>query len=146
VQRPHIPLWIGGGGERVTLRLVAQFGDACNVGGDPANVRHKLEVLKRHCDDVGRDYDEIVKSTSVEPVVLLEPGADPERATAHLRGELSLAEYRRRTWVGTPEEIAERVRAVNEAGADYVIVYLPRLAYDREPLHRFAREVVPLVS
>ncbi|MBO0684205.1 MAG: LLM class F420-dependent oxidoreductase, partial [Candidatus Dormibacteraeota bacterium] len=66
VQKPHPPLWIGGGGERVTLKLVAQHGDGCNVGGgDEDAIRQKLEVLRRHCDDVGSDYDRIVKSTSV---------------------------------------------------------------------------------
>ena len=63
VQQPHPPILIGGGGERKTLRLVAQYADACNlfsVGVD--GVRHKLDVLRRHCDDVGRDYDEIEKT------------------------------------------------------------------------------------
>src|SRR5919112_656824 len=52
-----IPLWIGGGGEQVTLKLVAQYGAACNVGGDLDTMRHKLDVLKRHCETVGRPYD-----------------------------------------------------------------------------------------
>ena len=63
VQRPHPPVLVGGGGERKTLRLVAQYADACNlfpVGVE--GVRHKLDVLRRHCDDVGRDYDEIEKT------------------------------------------------------------------------------------
>src|SRR5215213_9446783 len=63
VQQPHPPLWIGGGGEQVTLKLVAQWGDACNVGGDVATLGHKLDVLKRHCENVGRDDREIIKST-----------------------------------------------------------------------------------
>ena len=65
VQQPHIPLWIGGSGEQVTLKLVAQYGDASNFGGTPDNVRHKLDVLKKHCDKAGRDYDEITKSSNV---------------------------------------------------------------------------------
>jgi F420-dependent oxidoreductase-like protein len=63
VQRPHPPVLIGGGGERKTLRLVAQYADAYNIfplGVD--GVRHKLDVLRRHCDDLGRDYDEIEKT------------------------------------------------------------------------------------
>ena len=59
VQKPHPPLWIGGGGEQVTLKLVAQYGDACNVGGgDPRSSAQKLEMLERHCEAVGRDYDD----------------------------------------------------------------------------------------
>ena len=62
LSRPHPPILIGGGGEKKTLRLVAQYADACNLFPGP-DLQHKLDVLKRHCDDVGRDYDEIEKTT-----------------------------------------------------------------------------------
>lgn len=63
VQRPHPPVLVGGSGERKTLRLVAQYADACNLFGEaPGVVRHKLDVLRRHCDDVDRDYDRIEKT------------------------------------------------------------------------------------
>lgn len=138
-----IPLWIGGGGERVTLKLVAQFGDACNFGGgDPVVIRRKLDVLQRHCDAVGRDDDTIVKSTSVN-VCLLEDGADPAKATATARGNASLEEFQKQFWVGTAGEINERLQQVIEAGINYVIVYLPRLAYDQDLLRRFSRDVIP---
>ncbi len=115
VRKPHPSLWIGGGGEQVTLKLVARYGDACNVGGgDPEVIRRKLEVLRRHCDTLGRDYDRIIKSTSIN----VAPDADTG-------------------------ETVKRVEQVVEAGADYVIVYIPRVAYDHEPLHRFAQEVIP---
>ncbi|EXG82931.1 putative F420-dependent oxidoreductase [Cryptosporangium arvum DSM 44712] len=57
------PIMIGGGGEKRTLRLVAQYADQCNIAGDAETVTHKLDVLRRHCDDVGRDYDTIEKTT-----------------------------------------------------------------------------------
>ena len=61
INRPKVS--IGGGGERKTLRLVAQYGDACNLfGSSPDDVAHKLDVLRRHCDDLGRDYDTIRKT------------------------------------------------------------------------------------
>ncbi|MEV0034089.1 LLM class F420-dependent oxidoreductase [Nocardia sp. NPDC050793] len=60
INRPTV--MIGGGGERKTLRLVAQYADACNLFGTPQDVEHKLDVLRRHCDEVGRDYDEIRKT------------------------------------------------------------------------------------
>ena len=69
--RPHPPILIGGGGERKTLRLVAKYAHACNLFFGP-ELEHKLDVLRRHCDDVGRDYDDIVK-TVMGP---LDPGAD----------------------------------------------------------------------
>jgi F420-dependent oxidoreductase-like protein len=68
VQRPHPPVLVGGGGERKTLRLVAQYADACNLFPEgPDGVQHKLEVLRRHCEDVGRDYDEIEKTMLSAP-------------------------------------------------------------------------------
>jgi F420-dependent oxidoreductase-like protein len=61
LSRPHPPILIGGGGEKKTLRLVAQYADACNLFPTP-EVQHKLDVLKQHCDDVGRNYDDIEKT------------------------------------------------------------------------------------
>ena len=58
VQKPRPPVMIAGGGEQLTLRAVARLADACNVGGDPDTVRHKLAVLRRHCDAAQRDYDD----------------------------------------------------------------------------------------
>jgi alkanesulfonate monooxygenase SsuD/methylene tetrahydromethanopterin reductase-like flavin-dependent oxidoreductase (luciferase family) len=65
-ERQRSPILVGGGGEKVLLRLVAQYADACNFTDsfDPAFYRHKLDVLRRHCDEVGRDYDEIEKTAS----------------------------------------------------------------------------------
>ena len=85
VQQPHIPLWIGGGGEQVTLKLVAQYGAACNIGGDGPMKRHKLDVLRQHCETVGRDYGEIIKSAEAY-LCIIEPGDDPVQATAQARG------------------------------------------------------------
>ncbi len=73
-------------------------------------------------------------------VVLIDEGADPERALAHAYGGV------RFSWpsvVGTPEKVRAQIQGLVDAGIDYVIVYLPRIAHDREPLHRFAREVIP---
>src|SRR5438477_2299858 len=63
VQKPHIPILIGGGGEKVTLKLVAQYGDACNVSGDLATLKHKFDVIKQHCEAVGRDYESIHRTS-----------------------------------------------------------------------------------
>lgn len=142
IQKPHIPLWLGGGGEKVTLKLVAKYGQACNVGGgNPDTVRQKLAVLKEHCDALGRDYTSIAKSTNLN-VFMINPGDDPEHATAKARGKASLEEFRKATFVGTPEQVRERVGQLVDAGADYIITYLPRVAYERERVAQFADEVI----
>jgi F420-dependent oxidoreductase-like protein len=82
LSRPRLPILIGGGGERKTLRLVAQYADACNLfATTPAEIVHKLDVLRRHCDDVGRDYAEISKT-----VLYRGPGLEPGGADAFLTG------------------------------------------------------------
>ena len=63
ISRPRVPIMIGGGGERKTLRIVAQYADATNVFGGPTAIHHKYEVLRQHCEEVGRDPDEIERST-----------------------------------------------------------------------------------
>ena len=93
LSRPHPPILIGGSGERKTLRLVAQYAQACNLFPGP-ELEHKLDVLRRHCDAVGRDYDEIEK-TVMGP---LDPGPDGERAGDLIRemgrlGSLGVQHY-----------------------------------------------------
>src|SRR5438132_9306865 len=75
--RGSIPILVGGSGERRTLRLVAQYADACNLFGDPATIRSKLEVLERHCEAVGRDPAEITK-TALKTMLIRESAAEAE--------------------------------------------------------------------
>lgn len=146
VQRPHVPLWLGGGGETITLKLVAQWADGCNVGGgNPEVVRQKLGVLRGHCEAQGRDYNSIVRSTGLN-VFLLEDGTNPETATALARGKISYEEFSKGTIVGTAAQIADRVQQLIDAGADYFITYFPRVAYDHSMLQRFAAEIMPQFS
>ena len=143
VQKPHIPLWIGGGGEQVTLKLVAQYGDACNVGGgNPEVCRQKLEILKRHCEDVGRDYDDIIKSTSLD-LLLLEDGADRDAAIEANRQGWTFERFSNQFLIGGVDEASRRIQSLLDVGIDYVIVYFPRIAYDHTTMQRFAREVLP---
>jgi F420-dependent oxidoreductase-like protein len=145
IHKPHPPFWIGGSGEKITLRLVARWGDACNVSGDVETLKYKFDALRMHCEDVGRNYEEITRSTSIN-VYLLEEGEDPEEATALARGGISFDEYSKEFLIGTPEEISERLQPMTEVGVDYFITYLPRVAYDPTPVERFAREVIPNFS
>jgi F420-dependent oxidoreductase-like protein len=129
-RKPHPEFWLGGGGEKVTLKLVAKWADGCNIGGgNPDVIRQKLEVLRGHCEAVGRDINEIVISTGMD-IYLLNEGEDPAKAGKAPN-------------VGTPDQIAEKIQAAVDAGANYIIVYLPGLAYDQTMLHRFAETIIP---
>jgi F420-dependent oxidoreductase-like protein len=143
VQKPHVPLWIGGGGEQVTLKLVAQWGQACNVGGGRVDlVKQKLDILRGHCEALGRDYATVTRSTNMN-IFLLEDGADPEEATAQVRGAKSLEEYRNDAFVMTAAQVRAHIEKLAAVGVDYIITYFPRVAYDHTMLQRFAAEVAP---
>jgi alkanesulfonate monooxygenase SsuD/methylene tetrahydromethanopterin reductase-like flavin-dependent oxidoreductase (luciferase family) len=100
-------------------------------------------VLKRHCDDAGRNYDEIIKSIGTA-VHLVESAGSAEQETALARGNQSYEEYAENTIVGTPEQVKERLQPYVDIGIDYFIVSIPRNAYDTISQDRFAREVAPL--
>src|SRR5437016_3940028 len=139
-QKPHIPLLIGGGGEKVTLRLVAQYADACNIGGDIPTIKHKFAVLKQHCDELGRDYESIKRTTLIDDCVIAETEADVlARLTSQERDNL---EALRQTWlIGTPEQIRERLAEYEEAGIQELIVRFVDAA-QLEPVRLFARECI----
>jgi F420-dependent oxidoreductase-like protein len=142
-RKPYPSLWIGGGGEQVTLRLVAKYGNACNIGGDAETIQHKLEVLRAHCDAVGRDYNEIIRSSNIS-VLVLKPGEDADAVLARATRPMGVPPEvaRQVLFVGTMDQIREQVREKVDAGINYVILNFARVAYDHEPLHRFAEEVV----
>lgn len=150
VQQPHIPIWVGGGGEKVTLKLVARYADACNVGGiDPENYRHKFEVLRQHCENEGRDYNSIIKSAEVT-VNLVSQGHDPEELTRAVRDrsskasnrEITLEEYSRGNFVGSPQECIDLFGTLIDAGVEYFIAYMPNIVH-LESLQMLAEEVLP---
>lgn len=99
LRRPRPPILIGGGGEKKTLRLVAQYADACNLFGGP-DLAHKLDVLRTRCAEVGRDYDEIEKTVMAR----LDP-ADPKAAVEELRGYAALGVQHVHTVVPAVSEI-----------------------------------------
>jgi F420-dependent oxidoreductase-like protein len=141
-----VPLWIGGGGEKVTLRLVAQYGDACNVGGgNPETIKQKLDILQAHCEKEGRDYAEITKSSSFNWVPIAN-GADPAEATAAIRkqyGDLDYETFATKFGPAVPvDEIGAKLQAAIDAGMDYAINYIPGVAYDQEPIHLYETEII----
>lgn len=139
-----VPLWIGGGGEKVTLKLVAQYGDACNVGaGDPDTIKAKLAILAQHCDTVGRDYADITKSTSLN-LLPIDDTANLENATA-MRGMAGAVGDIRKNFAIREPAIRERIDRALEAGAEYIITYVPGLAYDDALLPALAEIVATYV-
>jgi F420-dependent oxidoreductase-like protein len=140
VQKPHIPLLIGGGGEKVTLRLVAEYANACNIGGDIPTIKHKLAILKQHCDKLGRDYESIKRTTLIDDCVIADTEADVlAKLTPQQQDNL---EELRKTWlIGTPEQIRERLMEYEEAGIQELIVRFVDAA-QLEPVRLFARECI----
>jgi F420-dependent oxidoreductase-like protein len=131
--RPNgIPILVGGSGEQRTLRLVARYADACNLFGDPSTIRNKLEVLEKHCDEVGRDSAQITK-TRLGAVAIAPTVAEAEKkaeAAAARRG-WSIEQYRAYSLVGTPDMVAEEARAYLDAGLDGLFFNMPDV-YDLE--------------
>jgi F420-dependent oxidoreductase-like protein len=143
VQKPHPPILIGGGGEKVTLKLVAQYGDGCNLRGDLDTVRHKLDVLRQHCEAVGRDYDSVLKTAEFYAIVGDRREVDRViKDTARRTGEDEAFVRSWQEWIGDPDYIAGTMRDYAEAGIQYFIVNLPNSA-EGGVFSRFAEEVFP---
>jgi F420-dependent oxidoreductase-like protein len=146
VQQP-LKMWIGGAGEKKLLRLVAQYADGWNMifGYQLPAVKKKLEVLKRHCEAVGRDFNKIEKSLFIVTCV-----ADTEEEIKKREAEASAALATGRIFriaresgmIGTPEQVASTLRQYQDLGFDYFIAMFP-YKQDREMLQRFAETVVP---
>ena len=117
--KPHPPIMVAGGGEKKTLRLVAQYADACNLFGEPDAVKAKLDILKGHCDRVGRDYDTIETTTltTVHPA----PGKHSSK------------------------DIIEKCRALAKVGVKHAIFNLPNV-HEIKPIEQFGREIIPEVA
>lgn len=144
VQKPHIPLLIGGGGEKVTLKLVAQYADACNIGYlEPEATARKFEIMQEHCEKVGRDYHDITRTVLLNCSIDERDEKALERAqTANFARNTRGPEHiRTRSLVGTAEMIRQRLAEYERSGAQEVILYFP--APERlESLRMFAREVM----
>jgi alkanesulfonate monooxygenase SsuD/methylene tetrahydromethanopterin reductase-like flavin-dependent oxidoreductase (luciferase family) len=141
LQRPHPPIWIGGGGEQLTLRVVARHADRSNFGGNPEEWARKAEILKGHCKDVGRDYDEIVKTISGEVFVR---ETEPE-LEADWKGSLwgePFESYRAGNLVGTPEQVCEKIRAYLDRGCTGFVPWNNDYPSD-QTLRLFAEKVMP---
>jgi F420-dependent oxidoreductase-like protein len=144
VQKPHMPLLIGGGGEKVTLKLVAQYGDACNIGNlEPEATARKFEIIRQHCADVGRDYAAIHRTILLNCSLAATDDLAFEKARqAGLARNTGGEEHlRTRALVGTPETIRKRLSEYEQIGAQEVILFFPD-SKDLDSLRIFAKEVM----
>ena len=144
----RLPIMIGGSGERKTLRTVARYADMWNMSGAPDAVRHKMEVLDQHCADVGRDPADIERTVSCKLFIratVAEAQELLERTMAQNRTPMANVEEDETFWVGTPEQIAERLLAYREIGVSTFIPEIPA-PFDDETLERMIGEVKPLVD
>ncbi|MFX0068988.1 MAG: LLM class F420-dependent oxidoreductase [Candidatus Hodarchaeota archaeon] len=134
VQKPMPPIVIGGGGEKRTLKMVAKYADYCNLWISP-DLLHKLEVLKKHCKDVGRDYEEVGKSLFTVPAILVsesEKEMEDYLVGFSKRNNMSVEKAKDLfkkdapgSWVGYPEEVIERFNYCIDLGFDYFHVIFP---------------------
>ena len=117
------PILVGGGGERRTLRLVAQYADACNVSGDAATIRHKVEVLDRHCAEIGRDRAEITVTRLGS--LFITAGTEETRQTRDFVVEAAGPEAASGFTIGEPDDVVAEVGALVDAGVDEFYFNLP---------------------
>ncbi|GEL94480.1 LLM class F420-dependent oxidoreductase [Cellulomonas composti] len=146
------PLWIAGGGERKTLRIAAEHAQYTNFDGAPEGFAHKSQVLREHCAAIGRPFEEITRSANYN-VVIGETQADVDDKIAWIEGHYALTvpqkapgvaeDFRRGPLVGTPEQIVETLRGLEQLGMTYAITYFVDAAYDRSSIELFEQQVVP---
>ena len=146
--QPRLPIMIGGSGEKKTLRTVATYADMWNAMGPVDVMAHKIEVLRGHCDAVGRDIGEIEFTLGMK-LTIRDSKAEARRvrdaAMVHNRTPDSDVEDDDTFWEGSPEEIADRLRPYVALGFETVISEQPA-PYDVETLERFVGEVKPLID
>lgn len=152
LQEGGIPLWVAGGGEKVTLRIAAKYAAYTNFNGTLDEWDRKSEILRGHCDALGRDFGSITRSANFNTIVGETEAEASDRLAAvkarllpHVgqeRADAIEAEYRRSPAFGTAEQVAERLAERERHGLGYAIHYFPEAAYDRSGMQLFEREVV----
>jgi len=154
LQPGGIPLWIAGGGEKVTLKIAAKYGQYTNFSADPEEFAHKSEILARHCHDVGTDYGSIVRSANVNAIIGADDAGFREQCEvvrariAAVCGDgaadaMMAMNDNPGSATGTPERVIERLARLHSLGCEYVICYFPEAAYDRTSIELFEREIIP---
>ena len=148
----HMPILVGGGGEKVTLRLVARYGDACNISftNGLATFKRKEAALRRHCEEVGRDEREVERTFNTGPLIIRDSTADAvrvlERVYSNNGGAKEWSERPPSAQpTGSPEHVAEILLPFVELGYRHIIVGFPS-PYDAETMERLIAEVQPKLA
>ena len=141
LQQPTPPVWIGGGGEKVTLRVVAEHADVSNFGSSVEEFVRKREILKGHCAAIGRDEETIRKTVSSEVFIRETEKEIIEAGSRSLWGEPEES-WRAKALVGTPEQVSEKIQRYLDAGCTGFVPWCPDYP-STETLELFARHVMP---
>lgn len=159
LQDGGIPFWVAGGGEKVTLKIAAQYAKYTNFNGGAAEFARKSEILRGHCESLGTDFAAITRSSNFNTIIA-ETSAEVERKVDALEARLApsvgdakaaeiAGQYRgasKEGLAGTPEEIIEELRKRQELGLGYSIHYFADSAYDRSGVELFEKTVIPALS
>lgn len=140
IQKPHPPIMIGGSGEKVTLRLVAQYADWCNISGSPETIENRLEILRRHCARVERPYDQITRS-SFATVLIGRDEAEVKAKQERLKDLIPT----NGALIGTPEQLIQTFQEYARVGVQYCVFRMPDWI-DVEPVQLFAEKVIPALA
>jgi F420-dependent oxidoreductase-like protein len=157
LQDGGLPMWIAGGGEKVTLKIAAKYAQYTNFSSEPDAFAHKSRVLADHCRDVGTDYDAIVRSSNFNAVIG-ESEAEVDDRIARIRAKQvtkadeAAVDAMLNTMKspgsasGTPEQVVEKLKRMRDLGCEYAILYFPEAAYDRSGIEMFEQKVIPELS
>ena len=156
LQDGGIPMWIAGGGEKVTLKIAAQYAAYTNFAGSLEQVDHKSEVLRGHCDAIGRDFASITRSSNVNTIVGETDAEARDRLAAvkarllpHVgqeRADVIEREFLASPGFGAVDRVAENLAERERHGITYAIHYVPEAAYDLSGIELFEREVIAALS
>jgi len=151
ISKPTIPLWIAGGGEKVTLKLVAKYAQYANIAPNPDDFKHKSDILAAHCAEVGTDFSAITRSANYNVVI----GTPSEREARLAELEKVFRKYtpanadnemngwRNAYLTGTAPEIVEKLHHMQSLGMTYAITYFPVITQDTDQVNEFEQEVIP---
>ena len=138
IQKPHPPIWIGGGGEGLTLKAIAELADGCNfIGLSTAEYSHKLDVLGEHCAKIGRNVNDIQKSWQGR--ILIARDEDELKEMKVKMGEVD----EEHNIVGTPDRCVEKIREYTDLGVSCFMLVFPGATRDPRPLQLFSERVMP---